>query len=270
MLETAWGEQGVRASYSGIDKWPFVRYVLDKIELHRLKKPIQEAVLSLANGEVVLLPGNGTYALFLDGWSQQATDRLRTYKGRREDQREATVLRPSKKLFDLVDFYALGFYLNQQVTPELIKRLYRVGPAGLILPCIEDVTPEGVIMYRERQGLQIPTIMNIWMSNFPIYERILWDEAVKYPNVLLAGTSANRTGENPSVYFEEALTRFRVLVEKAVRDPFEDKYTYHGSHTIFDLTQDPPVVARMGSITPDTNPRIFNQFKKILPNLKLS
>lgn len=235
-------------------------------EIERLRPQLKEAVWHIREGRAVLLPGQGVYVLLIDGNNPEAIGKLRNEKGRRQDQREAIVVPPSR-LFQMVDFDRLS-KINPQINQMTTQNIYDAHPAGLIVPCLEEKTPPDLITYHEVNGERIATIMNIWLARYRIFE-ILWEEISQHPDVLLAGSSANRTGFASPARFEEAY-QYRanfVASSIAIRDPNEARHFYQGSHTILSLITNPPEVARMGSVNPVKHPGEFQKFRNILPDL---
>lgn len=235
-------------------------------QIEHMRPQLEEAAWHISEGRVVLLPGQGVYVLLLNGNNQEAVGKLRSEKGRRQDQREATVVPPSR-LFQMVDFDRLS-KINPQINRMTIQNIYEAHPAGLIVPCLEEKTPPHLITYHEANGERIATIMNIWLARYQIY-KIFWEEISQHPDVLLAGSSANRTGFASPVCFEEAY-RYRVnfvASSVAIRDPYEARHFYKGSHTVLSLIKNPPEVARVGSVHPEKHPREFQKFRDILPDL---
>lgn len=247
-----------------------VRGVIDEWKrwqkIEHMRPQIQEAVGHLVEGRPILFPGQGVYVLLIDGNNQEAIMALRNEKGRRQDQREATVVPPSR-LFQMVDFDRLN-KINPQINRKTIKRIYDAHPSGLIVPCLEESTPSDLITYHEKGGERIATIMNIWLARYQLY-KILWEELSKYPKVLLAGSSANRTGFASPIRFVDAY-QFRanfVASSIAVQDPHEDLHFYQGSHDVLSLITNPPEATRIVSVDPVRHPREFQKFRDVLPNL---
>lgn len=234
-----------------------------------MRPQLKEAVWHITEGRAVLLPGQGVYVLLIDGNNPEAIGKLRSEKGRRLDQREATVVPPSR-LFQMVDFDRLN-QINPQINRKTIESLYKAHPCGLIVPCLEEKTPPDLITYHEISGERIATIMNIWLARYRLY-KILWEEMSQYPDVLLVGSSANRTGFASPVCFEEAYQyRANFLASSiAIRDPHEARHFYQGSHTILSLITSPPEVARIGSVGPVKHLVEFQKFRDILPGIVIS
>jgi len=238
-------------------------------QIEHMRPQIQEAVSHLVEGRPILFPGQGVYVLLIDGNNQEAIEALRSEKGRRQDQREATVVPPSR-LFTMVDFDRLN-ELNPQINRGTIQRLYRAHPVGLIVPCLEEKTPPDLITYHEVNGETIPTIMNIWLARYRLY-KIFWEELSRYPDALSSGSSANRTGFPSPTRFNDAY-RFRanfVASSIAVKDPHEALHFYQGSHDVLSLITNPPEVARESSVSSIKHPAEFQKFRDILPNLVIS
>lgn len=235
-------------------------------EIERLQPQLEEAVWHMSEGRAALLPGQGVYVLLMDGKNKKAIEALRSEKGRRQEQREATVVPPSR-LFQMVDFDLLN-QINPRITRRTIQRIYDAHPTGLILPCLEEKTPPDLITYHEVGGERIATIMNIWLARYRLY-KILWKILSQFPDVLSSGSSANRTGFPSPTRFDEAFQyRAKFLSSSiAIKDPFEARHFYQGSHTVINLILNPPVVSRGGSVHPEKHPREFQKFRDILPNL---
>jgi len=246
--------------FLGIEDFPkILKRIKNRLKVEHLRPQLRDAAESIAKGEACLLPGQGVYVVLLDGNNAQTVDRLRIAKGRRPEQREATVV-PPEKLFGLVDFPLLN-ELNPKITEKVIADLYRAHPCGLILPCLEEVVPQHLITYHEVSGRKISTIMNTWVSRYRLYD-IFWEEISRFPEVLLAGSSANRSGLNSPLTFDEAYPYLSSFVATAVKEPGECDHFYKGSHTILNLLKDPIEVVRAGSVHPEKHPRQFQEFTK--------
>lgn len=263
------GRATVPSRVRGYSSWTggLIERIRDCCAIELLRPRIAQAASRIAHGEVVLLPGQGVYVFLLDGYNLQAVERLRATKGRGPNQREATVVHP-ERLFQLVDF-ALLKELNPANNRDVVVALYQAHPVGSVLPCREDAVPQHLITYHEIKGRTIPTIMNIWLSRYRIFT-LLWREISCYPEVLLAGSSANRTGDASPVVFREAYLNLFSHPPAAIRDPAGGKHFYQGSHTMLDLTRDPAAVDRTGSVDPNRHPRHFKDWKDILPQLVLA
>lgn len=245
----------------GIDNVPrILKRIKNHWEVEKLRPELKNVARHIAEGEASLLPGQGVYVVLLNGKNAETVERLRTAKGRRPEQREATVL-PPEKLFGLIDFPLLKEF-NPRITREIIADLYKTHPCGLILPCLEEVVPNHLITYHEVEGRQVPTIMNTWVARYRLYD-ILWGEISRYPDVLLAGTSANCSGVRSPLTFDEAYPYLSKFVAIAIKDPGESDHFYKGSHTIFNLLKDPVEVVREGSVHPEKHPKEFQKFMRV-------
>lgn len=233
-------------------------------QIERLRPELRQAAKDIANGKPCLLPGQGVYVVLIDGNNPDAIDALRYEKGRKSDQREAIVV-PPERLFPLIDFDRLNG-INPDIDERTIKRIYKAHPVGLIVPCKEDLTPPKLITNHEIDGKSIPTIMNTWLARYQIFA-ILWEELLQYPDVLLSGTSANRTGFASPTRFDEAYKYRARFVASAIRDPYEARHFYQGSHDIINLANNPPELVRAVSVDPVRHPREFQKFRDILPDL---
>ncbi len=237
-----------------------LRGIKNRWAVEKLCPELRHAAQCIAEGKASLLPGLGVYVVLLDGNNGKIVEEMRVAKGRRPEQREATVV-PPKKLFELVDFPLLK-ELNPRITKKVITDMYRVHPCGLILPCREEVVPERLITPHRINGREIPTIMNIWLARYRIF-KILWEQISRYPDVLLAGSSANLTGLNSPLTFDEAYPYLSAFVASAVRDPGESDHFYKGSHTVFNLIKNPVEKVRDGSVHSEHHPKEYQKFIRI-------
>jgi len=230
---------------------------------NKLDHAIREAAKCMADGKICLFPSEGVYTLALDGKNIEVVTRLREIKGREPNKREG-IISPPERLFELMDF---SFFKKNKINidKKKIKALYDCNPLGLIVPCNPKMVPEHLITYREANGEQVPTIMNIWNSKYKIYRKF-WKELSKYPHVFWVGTSANKSNQQP-MNFKGASAHFAPFLGIAVEDPNLETHPFQGSYTMIDLIQNPPTVSRKGSIHPDYHPKEFAKFYKILPNL---
>lgn len=233
-------------------------------EIRNLRPQLREVAKRIAEeGEIGIFAGQGPYVLYLDGNQPQVVERMRLLKGRVQDQAEATVL-PPEIVSDLIDFTTLREF-NPEVTIDTIKFLYQAHPVGLIVPCREEAVPNNFIIYRQVGGREIPTIMNVWHPSTYKILMYFWEEISRYPNVILAGTSANRTGQQESpICFEDAHRNFPELTI-GIKDPFEGMHFYQTSHTILNLLDS--TITRRGSVDPEKHPEQFQKFRDVLPNL---
>lgn len=246
--------------------------IVNRLKTEFLRPQLKEAAKNIAEGKAALFPGRGVYVILLDGNNAETVETVRKIKKRRPDQREATVV-PPQKLFELVDF-PLAQELNPQITKINIMSLYNAHPVGLILPCLENKVPEHLITYHEINGRKIPSILNVWPSNYRIYS-MFWREISQYPEVLTVGSSANPDSLLSPHLFEEARFHFAGymssnLVASAIKDPNEDRHFYKGSHSILNLLRYPSRLHRRGNVDPDKHPEQFKKFTNILPGLKTS
>lgn len=235
-------------------------------DVRTLRPELRKAADQLVAGEVGIFPGPGVYVLLMDGSRIEVVNKVRLLKERRQDQREATVV-PPERLFDLLDF-PLMRELSPNISGNIIRDLYRSHPVGLVLACNPHTTPEHLITYSQVEGGQIPTIMNVWHPPSDRIFPMLWKEVSRYPDIILAGSSANRGGGGSPTTFEEASSNFLPgQIAVAIKDPREGRHPYRGSHTIISLVQDPPLVIRKGSVHPEKNPSQFQKFRDILPSI---
>lgn len=239
----------------------------DNWEVRGLRTQLREAARRIAEeAEIGIFAGQGPYVLYFDGNQPQAVERMRLLKGRVQGQAEATVL-PPEVVSALIDSNTLR-ELNPDVTMDTISGLYQVHPVGLIVPCREEVVPNNFIIYRQVGKREIPTIMNVWHPKSYKILMYFWEEISRYPNVILAGTSANRSGLQQSpIYFKDARRNFPELTI-GIKDPFEGRHFYQTSHTILNLIDS--TVARGGSVDPERYPEQFQKFRDVLPNLVVS
>lgn len=231
---------------------------------HRIKSSVREAANHLSNGNICLFPSQGVYTLILDGNNIAVVERLRKAKGRDLTKREG-LISPPERINQLIDFSLLN-QINPDITPEVVKKIYKANPVGLVVTCKEELVPKHLITYVEIKGKKIPTVMNIWNSDYKLY-KLLWKELSK-TNVLWAGSSSNLTNQG-SLNFEDSCRVFGSTIAHALKDPELDNHKFQGSYTMISLIENPPKVLRMGSVHPEKHPEDFQRFKEVLPNLEI-
>lgn len=235
------------------------------IKIEKLDQQLKEAAKGLAEGKLCLFPSQGVYTLILDGSQPAVVEYSRIVKGRRPEQREATIASP-KRLFEYIDFDALR-KINPTITKEVISKLYQSNPVGLVVPCDTKRIPQHLVTHHIRGDQKLPTIMNIWNSAYDAYAMLEEQLLRDHPEVIWAGSSANLNNQESLVDYDEAFKTFGEKVSLSVKDPRVENFPYPGSYTIIDLTQNPPVLHRKGSIHPEKHPEQLQKFIEILPNL---
>ncbi|MBI2601115.1 Sua5/YciO/YrdC/YwlC family protein [Candidatus Daviesbacteria bacterium] len=243
-----------------------IKQILEYVQVERLRPQVKKAALKARKGEIILIPADGVYNLSTNGTLPHAVETSRAIKQRTKAHREGMIT-PPKKLLRYIDLKTLK-ELNG-IGFEVIDKLYKAGQIGLIIPCLEEVTPSHLITYHEINGKQIPTVLNVWNYKCKIWQ-LLDKEFSKDPNMLWVGTSAN-ISNNPSITdFATAIETFGQMVSAAIKDPREHRHIYTGSYTVINLAKKIPEVHRIGSIDPNKHPEKFNKLVKVLASSKIN
>lgn len=246
-------------------------------EIRQLHSQIRKGARHITDKGRIIASGEGigVYVMLIDGSDSEIVEETRQLKGRRPDQREATVLPPEERLFGLIDFSLLK-ELNPEVDEETIASLYRAHPLGLVVPAREDTVPAHLITYLQNGDRNVPTILNVWHPPSDRVFSMLWRAIEEVEGrlgtkrkVILAGTSANLSGQSSPTTIREARQSFPRGVALFIKDPKEGRGLYQGSQTIITLVENPPAVVRKGSVHPEKHPEQFQKFRDILPNLRV-
>ncbi|MEA3408510.1 MAG: L-threonylcarbamoyladenylate synthase [Chloroflexota bacterium] len=201
------------------------------------ERAIPEALKALHTGECVVFPTDTVYGVGCDLWQPGAIAHLYWAK-RRPRRMPIPVLVCAPKEVDQV---------AQDIPPSFEEVASRFWPGGLTLilprrPCVPSILCAGG-----------PTIA----VRMPAHRWALkW---IKSAGGALAVSSANLSGRATATTAQEALSNLRGRVAVII-----DGGECPGgmASTIVDLTQDPPVVLRMG-------PLGLDDLQKVLPRIRL-
>lgn len=191
---------------------------------NKLTSHIKQAITALQNGELIVLPTETVYGLAADATNPAAIQKIFTVKNRPTNQALSVLIAHNSNLHTwAIDIPPAAFILSQKFWP---------GPLTIILKRAAHVLPI-ITGGSNTIGLRCP--------DHPIMQQIL----TSFP-AGLAAPSANLYGKPPPTCIDEISTTIKQQV-KFIIDGGPCKIGL--ASTVLDLTQNKPIILRLGAIT---------------------
>ncbi|MGA2774480.1 MAG: L-threonylcarbamoyladenylate synthase [Candidatus Omnitrophota bacterium] len=178
------------------------------------EKNVQQAAEVLKNGGLVIIPTETVYGIAADAQNQKALERLYEIKKRPKDKPFSLLIADKEKVDELA----------QGLAPQAYRLMDKFWPGPLTL--ILNAKEKGTV------GIRMP-------------DNPVALEIIQRSGVPVACPSANISGKNPPVNFDQAIKELGTLVDLGV-DSGPTKHKIES--TIVDLTSDKVKVIREGAI----------------------
>ena len=189
-----------------------------------MQNQILQAVETLKNGGVILLPTETVYGIAVDARNKSAVEKIYEIKNRDYSKPLQVMVASLEEAKKIAEFNSKAL--------ELAKK-YWPGALTIILKLKPDYLANNFNKINETVGIRIP--------NHPMAIEIL-----RHANFPLAVTSANISGENAHVIYEEAKKNFAGKLDMFI-DGGESEIGI--SSTVIDITDESNLkIVRKGSI----------------------
>ena len=206
------------------------------------------AVARLSADALIAYPTETVWGLGACADRPLAIERLLAWKGRRDDQPLAVLVRSAESA------HRLGCRLNEYAA--LLAERFWPGPLMIVVPCEAEFAP-GVARPDGALGLRC--------SNHPVASALAdaLDDAGLGP---LTSTSLNRAGDLPAIDFDEARALLRDSERQGVEAPLLCAGLPSGEvfdagaarpSTVVDCTGETPKILRAGEIDADLLSRVW-------------
>ncbi|MFA5275609.1 MAG: L-threonylcarbamoyladenylate synthase [Candidatus Omnitrophota bacterium] len=178
------------------------------------EKNVQQAAEVLKRGGLVIIPTETVYGIAIDSQNQKSLERLYEIKKRPKDKPFSLLIADKDKVNELA----------QGLAPKVYRLMDKFWPGPLTL--ILNAKEKGTV------GIRMP-------------DNAVALEIIRRSGVAVACPSANISGKNPPLNFDQAVKELGALVDLGV-DSGPTKHKIES--TIVDLTSDEVKVSREGAI----------------------
>jgi len=191
------------------------------------EEAIKEAVRVVSQGGLVVYPTDTVYGLGCNPFNEDAVDRIFKVKGR--PSRPLPILVSSiEKAGQLVELGNVGAALASKFWP---------GALTIVAPIKVNISlPENLMCGFKTLGVRVPN------HNCAL-------KLIEGAGGFLVGTSANRSGEKPSLTVEEAVNSLQHSVDFYLDG---GRVVLGKESTVLDISREEPVVVREGAISKET------------------